>query len=140
LIVAVDVESVLATGPILFLVGFVMVVMGYWIGYRLAAGIGAAHMGVCVLFVLLVNILNWSPSAASFPFAWMGLLYTVATAWPSFYAFSHPPSDHIPGTCRQCGYILVCLPEPRCPECGLPFDPREVTTHTTDELLQLARQ
>jgi hypothetical protein len=25
--------------------------------------------------------------------------------------------------CAQCGYSLKCLPEPRCPECGSPFDP-----------------
>ena len=25
--------------------------------------------------------------------------------------------------CQRCGYPLVGLPEPRCPECGEPFDP-----------------
>ena len=24
--------------------------------------------------------------------------------------------------CGKCGYILTGLPEPRCPECGTPFD------------------
>ena len=24
--------------------------------------------------------------------------------------------------CQRCGYLLIGLPEPRCPECGLPFD------------------
>jgi len=28
-------------------------------------------------------------------------------------------------TCRQCGYSLEKLTEPRCPECGSPFDPAE---------------
>lgn len=27
--------------------------------------------------------------------------------------------------CWQCGYSLLHLPEPRCPECGTPFDPAE---------------
>jgi hypothetical protein len=27
--------------------------------------------------------------------------------------------------CRRCGYILVGLPEPRCPECGTPFTPEQ---------------
>ena len=27
------------------------------------------------------------------------------------------------GFCAQCGYELRGLPEPRCPECGTPFDP-----------------
>ena len=25
--------------------------------------------------------------------------------------------------CLECGYPLDGLPEPRCPECGTPFDP-----------------
>ena len=25
--------------------------------------------------------------------------------------------------CRKCGYLLIGLPEPRCPECGTPFTP-----------------
>lgn len=28
-----------------------------------------------------------------------------------------------PGRCERCGYLLRGLPEPRCPECGEPFDP-----------------
>jgi len=27
------------------------------------------------------------------------------------------------GHCVRCGYNLKGLPEPRCPECGTPFDP-----------------
>jgi hypothetical protein len=27
--------------------------------------------------------------------------------------------------CKNCGYILDFLPEPRCPECGLEFDPEK---------------
>jgi hypothetical protein len=33
---------------------------------------------------------------------------------------------HEPGHCRVCDYDLRGLPEPRCPECGTPFDPAEV--------------
>ena len=31
--------------------------------------------------------------------------------------------------CRECGYLLRGLPEPRCPECGRPFDPHDPTTY-----------
>ena len=31
-----------------------------------------------------------------------------------------------PGHCRECGYPLKRLPEPRCPECGTPFDPDDL--------------
>jgi len=27
--------------------------------------------------------------------------------------------------CWECGYSLIGLSEPRCPECGTPFDPAE---------------
>ena len=27
------------------------------------------------------------------------------------------------GRCTRCGYLLTGLAEPRCPECGTPFDP-----------------
>ena len=30
-----------------------------------------------------------------------------------------------PGRCRVCDYDLRGLPEPRCPECGTPFDPAD---------------
>jgi hypothetical protein len=33
-----------------------------------------------------------------------------------------------PKRCLACGYILDHLPEPRCPECGRPFDPGDPTT------------
>ena len=29
-------------------------------------------------------------------------------------------------TCVKCGYLLYGLPEPRCPECGEPFEPANV--------------
>lgn len=32
-----------------------------------------------------------------------------------------------PAHCTGCGYNLLGLAEPRCPECGLPFDPAEQT-------------
>jgi len=32
------------------------------------------------------------------------------------------PSGH----CTKCGYKLYGLPEPRCPECGKPFEPQDV--------------
>lgn len=33
-----------------------------------------------------------------------------------------PPSPPPFPTCKKCEYPLIGLPEPRCPECGTPFD------------------
>ena len=40
-----------------------------------------------------------------------------------------PDPDFVPAVefdpvCRQCGYLLIGLPEERCPECGTRFDPQ----------------
>ena len=37
------------------------------------------------------------------------------------------PGEH--KLCRGCEYILDGLPEPRCPECGRPFDPDNPNTY-----------
>ena len=37
-----------------------------------------------------------------------------------------------PGMCRQCGYNLAHLVEPRCPECGTKFDPDDLQDATGD--------
>lgn len=34
--------------------------------------------------------------------------------------------------CLTCGYLLRGLPEPKCPECGRPFDPLDATTFEGD--------
>jgi hypothetical protein len=71
----VDVESVLVTGPLIFVLGAALVVMGGKVRDWARFGIGAAHVGVCVLFVFLVNLLHWSPGDADVPFKWMGGFY-----------------------------------------------------------------
>ena len=38
------------------------------------------------------------------------------------YRFLRFPSRDEP-VCKNCGYSLRGLPEPRCPECGEPFEP-----------------
>lgn len=41
---------------------------------------------------------------------------TIAVAWSSVRSIPR-------GYCAQCGYSLKGLTEPRCPECGTPFNP-----------------
>lgn len=42
-----------------------------------------------------------------------------------------PASPSQEGFCARCGYSLRGLPEPRCPECGRPFDPSSRETFLT---------
>jgi hypothetical protein len=38
-------------------------------------------------------------------------------------------SCDLKGWCKACGYALDAVPQPRCPECGQPFDPQDPTTY-----------
>ena len=80
-------RSVLATGPVLFLLGALLVVGGLLTRDVRAAAFGSAHMAICLLFVLLVNLLHWGPDEAERPFAVMGALYTLG-AWAAAAIFS----------------------------------------------------
>jgi hypothetical protein len=76
LILAVSVETVIVTGPVLFAAGVALFVGGMIHHDRRSAVFGVSHMSICVLFVLLVNVLRWSPAQATLPFAIMGAAYT----------------------------------------------------------------
>lgn len=45
----------------------------------------------------------------------------------------------VPGHCTECGYDLRGLPEPRCPECGTPFDPDDVDAEDEEPPLPAER-
>lgn len=56
-----------------------------------------------------------------------GMVYTVAFAVPVFRLFKRDFAKTIPPwICKGCGYPLMGLTGPRCPECGEPFDPDRV--------------
>ena len=44
-----------------------------------------------------------------------------------------------PRHCLRCGYALTALPEDRCPECGLPFNPQNPRTFLTSRAPVLRR-
>ena len=47
----------------------------------------------------------------------------LSVAVPTLLAWRFWPKPVKPGHCR-CGYNLTGLTEPRCPECGQPFEPK----------------
>ena len=79
-----EVESVLFTGPILFVIGAVVIVSGAFMRDRWVVLLGAGHCTVCVLFVALVNLRSWNPADARLPFIVMGAAYTLVAAAPTF--------------------------------------------------------
>jgi hypothetical protein len=78
-----EVESVLVTGPLIALIGSAMVGMAVHRRDWPRVGLGAGHIGVCVLLIALVNLLHWSPGEAEMPFKWIGGCYLTATACAS---------------------------------------------------------
>ena len=50
-------------------------------------GIGLAHVGVCVLFVALVNTLSWGPRQAERPFIGMGAAYNALSGTAALLAW-----------------------------------------------------
>jgi hypothetical protein len=40
------------------------------------------------------------------------------------------PESRLPPRCLDCNYVLLGLPEPRCPECGRQFDPDDFGSYT----------
>jgi hypothetical protein len=128
LIIAVEVETVLITGPCITVLSLVMIVAAVQRRYRGAWLLGLSHCAICAFFVILVNVFRWDPSDAMRPFTVLGLAYVVLAAPLSYRAlWSRPPIDNA-GACRNCGYPLTGLRDQRCPECGVEFEIEEAET------------
>jgi hypothetical protein len=60
-------------------------------------------------------------------FLYLGLCVGIGVLCAFVAAMRHRRIDSLkkprPARCGNCGYLLYGLPEPRCPECGEPFDP-----------------
>src|SRR5262245_12079483 len=85
LIVNVDVETVVASGPIIAILGGMLGIRGLLERRYGFAVLGAAHIAICLLFVVLVNLFQWSPRDADKPFTVMGAMHVIGsglgTAW-----------------------------------------------------------
>ena len=78
-IVWVDVHPVLVTGPIIALLGLMVGVRGIIERRAGFTVLGAAHVGICLLFVVLVNLFRWSPNDAFMPFTVMGAMHVIGS-------------------------------------------------------------
>jgi predicted RNase H-like HicB family nuclease len=125
-----QVESVLVTGPVLLFGGMALATLAAGAGYRRAMWIGVGHCALCLFGFLLVSVAGWGPPDAREPLTVIGAIYMAAMLPASAVAWANPPREIDPGVCVQCGYSLFGLHEPRCPECGTPFDPKLLLTLT----------
>lgn len=78
-----DVETVIVTGPILMLLGFMLALSALRLRLVLVMLLGIAHCTICVLFFMLVNLFSWSPREAEIPFRVMTGIYTLCMALPA---------------------------------------------------------
>lgn len=88
LIMLIEIESVMVSGSLLFAVSLAMLVRSLQTRDTFVAVLSAAHIGICVAFVLLVILLAWGPDDAETPFAIIGGAYLGASLLPTVIAFS----------------------------------------------------
>ena len=79
LIVAMDVETVVVSGPVIFLLGLAILITAMRVRSPWHAVIGAGHCAICLLFFMFAWWLDWGPGRASVPFAVMGVVYTLVS-------------------------------------------------------------
>jgi len=93
-------------------------------------------IGVIVPARGYLEALTWLAAGVGYMF-----LIALAIALPLavlLHALRRRPPPAEP-RCRRCGYILIGLPEPRCPECATPFDPDAPAAATPPGLTFLQR-
>ena len=85
LIGGVEVETVLGTGPCLFALGMLILLLALYARSTPYAILGASHCALCLLFFVLVWRLDWSPGEARVPFSIMSGIYCIASAFAGLW-------------------------------------------------------
>lgn len=129
-----DIDTAVMLGLLDGLLGLILIVVGLIARYRWAWAIGLAHLVLPFAMFGLVALFNMGPLQARPAFLRADAVFLVVMVplsiiaclrGPAIRAFKHP------GLCGRCGYPLHGLTEPRCPECGTPFDPKLLTRQTS---------
>ena len=123
LIIFEDVESVLWTGPIETILGLIVLIFAMVYRHKTSIVLGASMIGISLLLFLLVLILGWSPSDAELPFSILTPAYMAFSLPMVIYMLFRPPVLFKEWQCSRCGYPIVGLTQPSCPECGNRIDP-----------------
>jgi hypothetical protein len=78
-----DVESVIGTGPFIFVGGVCCLLTGLQLKQMDVTLLGAGHVGVCCALFAAVVLLKLSPDDARIPFTMAGSLWLVLTLVPT---------------------------------------------------------
>ena len=91
-----EVRSVLISGPVLFIAGLLTCLGALHPRNTRGMTIGAAHLAVCLTFVILVCAFRWSPEVAYVPFGLMAVAYAVGSFVLSIALLRRHPREHRP--------------------------------------------
>lgn len=127
-----EVESVLASGPIITVCGLILLTSAAFVWQWSLVWLGLSDLVICGLFYGGVKVFHWGPADAALPFRLAGAFYLIWLVLLIVRVHKTTPR-FAPNQCSKCGYLLIGLPTPRCPECGTPFDPSAVTDRLDTE-------
>lgn len=107
--------------------GLLLLIVGLIGRYRWAWGLGLAHFALPLFVFAMVAHSHMGPLRARPMFLWVDAVFLAIVIPVSIIGcYRGAPSRAFkqPGLCSNCGYPRHGLTEPRCPECGTPFEPK----------------
>jgi len=120
-LLACNLGPILWFGLVVCVLGSLTMGLGLLRAYWAAAATGATHLTMLGFYGPLIRLVV--PADFSWQsFAGVGIAHVLLGLLPTVWVLARRPRVPGPWQCRRCGYALVGLPEPRCPECGMPFD------------------
>ncbi|MEM6259758.1 MAG: hypothetical protein AAGI37_15895 [Planctomycetota bacterium] len=123
LIIFQDVETVMGTGPAEAALGLVVLIFAVLYRHPVGIVLGVSMIGISLLLFGLVLTLDWSPADAELSFSVLSSIYMALSLPMVVYVLVRPPVLYHEWQCTRCGYPIVRLTQPRCPECGSRIEP-----------------
>lgn len=88
----IEIESILVSGPVVSLSGFVSAFFSRRCGNRAGWWFGLSGFGITVSCFLLINIYQWGPADARVPVIRVLNVYTLVTFVPAVVAYRFSPN------------------------------------------------
>lgn len=131
-----DVQSVLVTGPVLLVLGIILLVWAAKQDHHGGVRLGYFIIVSLICLLLLTWIADWKPSDARAPLLALGAIFVIATFVLSNRSFAQAPKRYKAWQCQQCGYPLYGLQSAKCPECGRDLDTQLIAKYAHQEPTQ----